>query len=139
MPHLHVITSDEKLIAQYYGFQQASRDAFTGDDDQRFKAILTAQEYRKQLLDRLMDIKGLNSANIIDQSLIDSKDNDQSVIERLAALMLDKAGLKAFVKQNQDKLSKEMFSLLNEVMRSIQDNQHVLFWMVGEDEIDDYI
>jgi hypothetical protein len=139
MPYIYVITSDEKLSTQYCGFDKASRDAFEGDDNQRIKSILLAQEFRKQLLERLMDIKGLNSANIIDQSLIDSKDNDQSVIERLAALMLDKAGLKAFLKRYQDKLSKEMYRCLTDVMMNTQDNGYVLFWMLSEDELSEIL
>lgn len=139
MPYIYVITSDDKLATQYLGFDQASRDAFTGDDNQRFKAILMAQEFRKQLLERLLEIKEINTVNIIDQNLINSVGNDQSVIERLAALMLDKPGLKTFTKRNQDKLSKDMYSFLNDVMRRTQDKMHVLFWMVSEDEADDYV
>ncbi|MDD2260876.1 MAG: hypothetical protein PHW20_01290 [Clostridia bacterium] len=139
MPYVYVITSDKKLLTQYFGFNQASRDAFDGDDKQRFEAILTAQDFRKQLLERLMEIKGSDNVNIIDPTFIESKENNPSVIERLAALMLDKPSLKSFVKQNQEKLSKEMCRILNDVMKSAKDNEYVIFWMVSEDELDEIL
>lgn len=139
MPYLYVITSDKKLLDKYVGFDKVSRDAFEGDDKQRFEAILNAQEFRKQLLERLKEIKESNNINIIDPTFIESIDNDQSVIERLTALMLDKPALKSFVKQNHDKLFKGLVRLLKEILQLTQENEYVLFWMVSEDEIDGYI
>lgn len=135
MPYIYTITSDKRLLTNFYGFDKASKDAFKEDDKQRFEAILQAQEFRKQLLERLTELSGSEKPRLIDPKIITNNDNDQTLVGRLAALMLDKPELKSFIKQNHDKLSAEMSSVLKDIMQGTKDNEVVLFWMVNEEDI----
>jgi len=139
MHYIFVKTTDELLSQMYYGFDQASRDAFEGDDNQRFEAILFAHEFRKQLLGRMKELKESDKASIVDPKLIDPQVADQSLIERLSALMLDKPGLRSFISQNQDKLCKKLNCFLKDILQSTQENEHVLFWMVSEEELNELL
>jgi hypothetical protein len=139
MPYIYTITSDERLLTNFYGFDKASKDAFEGDDKHRFEAILIAHEFRKQLIGRLIELRGSTKPTFIDPKIIDNKDNDQTIIERLAAMLLDKPSLRNFIKQNQNKISKEISSLLKDVVQGVQDNEYVMFWLVSEDELDEIL
>lgn len=139
MPYIYTITSDDTLLKLFLGFDQASRDAFKGDEKQRFEAILVAHEFRKQLLERLAELKESEKPRLIDLKIIDNNDNDQTLVGRLAALILDKTSFGEFIKNNQEKLSKEMKSLFMYIEHNTKVHEHVLFWLVSEDDLDGII
>lgn len=139
MPYIYTITSDKRLLTNFYGFDQASKDAFKADDKQRIEAILQAQEFRKQLLERLTELRVSEKPRLIDPKIITNNVNDQTLVGRFAALMLDKPDLKSFIKQNHDKLSSEMSSVLKDILQNTQENEYVLFWMLSEDELSEIL
>ncbi len=139
MPYIYSITSDERIKMLFYEFDKASKDAFEGDDKHRFEAILVAHEFRKQLLERLTELQESEKPRLIDSQIIDNNDNDQTLIGRLAALMLDKTSFNEFIMNKRDKLSKEMKSLFINIEHNTKVHEHVLIWLVSEDDLDGII
>ena len=139
MPHIYTISSDERLLTLYNGFDMAAGNAFEGDERQRFKAILSAREYRSRLLERLKELDGSDKPRIIDPKIIDNKANDQTLIGRFAALLLGKTDLGDFILHNQDKVGEELRSLLSDIERKTKADQYVLFWLVSEEDQDGII
>lgn len=139
MPYIFTITSDEKLLTQFYGFDKASKDAFEGDDIQTFEAIMVAQQFRKQLLDRLAELTGSEKPKLIDPKIINDKDNDPSLVERLSAFLIEKPNINDFITQNQNKMSKKMSRFFSDIEQNTQDNEYVLFWLLGEEEINEIL
>ncbi len=139
MPYIYTITSDDTLLMLFLGFDQASRDAFKGDEKQRFEAILVAHEFRKQLLERLTELQESEKPRLIDPKIIDNNDNDPTLVGRLAAVMLEKPSFDEFIKNNRDNLSKEMRSLFMDIEHNTKDNEYVLIWLVSEDDLDGII
>ncbi|HNX03359.1 MAG TPA: hypothetical protein PLE33_09020 [Candidatus Cloacimonas sp.] len=134
MPYIYTITSDEKLLTQFYGFDKASKDAFEGGDIQRFEAIMVAQEFRKGLLDRLAELTGSEKPKLIDPKIINDKDNDPSLVERLSAFLIEKPKIKDFITQNQNMMSKKMSRFFSDIEQNTKDNEYVLFWLLSEEE-----
>lgn len=139
MPYIYITTTDEKLLELFKGFEKASQEAFNGTESQRFEAILRAQDFRNNLQEHLLEIDEKNKIKLISQNLIEDKKNDESVIHRLAALLLDEPGLKSFIKRFKGKIGSKVKALLNEILSDIPNKGYVLFWMVSEEELDEIL
>lgn len=139
MPYIYITTTDEILIKLYKNFEKASQEAFNGTESQRFESILQAQDFRNKLDEYLLKTNEKSKIKLIDQNLIEDEKNEESVIDRLAALLFDEPDLKAFIKRYKDKLGNNLKALFNEILSDIPKKGYVLFWMVSEEEFDEML